>query len=144
AHVNAPIPSVSSGTGLPHELDAVFEHALAKDPARRYRTSAEFVAALRAAFADAAGSTRRMSTVPLAPPRPALSPRPVWPLLVAAVQKHQGTRSLDEAYADFNLAYTRFHLGNCDGVLQLLDRSESIQGRRNEIDRLRHDAEKTC
>jgi hypothetical protein len=171
-----------------------------------------------------------MSTVPLAPPRHALSPRPVWPLLVAllvlgavaggllayaltrgdnsathttvltrtqrgqvttivktvtsprtptaptngssasgadlnnagfakmragdyagalplleqAVQKLQGTRSLDEAYADFNLAYTRFHLGNCDGVLQLLDRSESIQGHRGEIDRLRHDAEKTC
>jgi eukaryotic-like serine/threonine-protein kinase len=230
AHVNAPIPSISYGAGLPRELDPVFERALAKDPSRRYRTSAEFVAALRAAFADAAGSTRRMSTVPLAPPRPALSPRPVWPLLVAllvlgavaggllaygltrgdnsathttvltrtqrgqvttivktvtsprtptaptngssasgadlnnagfakmragdyagalplleqAVQKLQGTRSLDEAYADFNLAYTRFHLGNCDGVLQLLDRSESIQGHRGEIDRLRHDAEKTC
>ena len=29
-------------------------------------------------------------------------------------------------------------------VYAVLDRSESIQGRRNEIDRLRHDAEKTC
>jgi transcription initiation factor IIE alpha subunit len=35
-------------------------------------------------------------------------------------------------------------LGNCDGVLDLLDRSESIQGRRKEIDRLRSQADKSC
>ena len=50
------------------------------------------------------------------------------PLLERAVQKLQGANSLDEAYADYNLAFTRFQLGNCDGVLELLDRSESIQG----------------
>ena len=50
------------------------------------------------------------------------------PLLERAVQKLQGTSSRDEAYADYNLAFTRFQLGNCDGVLELLDRSESIQG----------------
>src|SRR6185436_14807177 len=54
AHVNAPIPSVSARSGLPKELDGVFEHALAKDPARRFQTDGEFVAALRGAFADAA------------------------------------------------------------------------------------------
>jgi hypothetical protein len=232
AHVNAPVPSVSHGTGLPRELDAVFQRALAKDPAQRHRSSTEFVAALRAAFAEAAGSTRRMGAVPVPPTRTAPPGRPVWPWLAAllvlgaiaggllayaltrgddgttrttvvtrtqrvttqgqvttrtvtttttptspsggqgasgvalnnagfarmqagdytgalpllerAVQKLQGTGSLDEAYADYNLAYTRYQLGNCDGVLDLLARSESIQGHRKEIDRLQHDAEKTC
>jgi hypothetical protein len=236
AHVNAPIPSLSNETGLPRELDGVFQRALAKDPARRFGTSAELVVALRAAFADAAGSTRSMSAVTASPPRPVRSTRPVWPWLVAllllgalagglvayaltrggggdttvvtrtqrltapgetttvkqavtvtttpattpvtpqggsgasgatlnnagyakmragdytgalplleqAVQKLQGTGSLDEAYADFNLAFTRYHLGNCDGVLDLLNRSESIQGHRGPITRLRHEAEKNC
>jgi hypothetical protein len=63
------------------------------------------------------------------------------PLLERAVQRLQGTGSLDEAYADYNLAFTRVQLGNCDGVLDLLDRSESIQGQRTEIDRLREQAQ---
>ena len=58
------------------------------------------------------------------------------PLLEQAVQKLLGSGSLDEAYASYNLAYTRFQLGRCDGVLELLDRSESIQGHRGEIDSL--------
>jgi tetratricopeptide (TPR) repeat protein len=66
------------------------------------------------------------------------------PLLERAVQKLRGTRSFDEAYADYNLAFTRFQLGNCDGVLDHLDRSESIQGQRAEIDRLRQQAEESC
>ncbi|HST15719.1 MAG TPA: serine/threonine-protein kinase [Gaiellaceae bacterium] len=66
------------------------------------------------------------------------------PLLEQAVNALQGTGSLDEAYADYNLAYTRFALGDCDGVLALLDRSQQIQGHRKEIDRLRHDARKNC
>jgi hypothetical protein len=66
------------------------------------------------------------------------------PLLEQAVSALQGTGSLDEAYADFNLAFTRFALGNCDGVLGLLDRSQEIQGHRKEIDHVRHDARKTC
>jgi eukaryotic-like serine/threonine-protein kinase len=66
------------------------------------------------------------------------------PLLERAVQKLQGTRSFDEAYANYNLAFTRFQLGNCDGVLDLLDRSESIQGQRAEIDRLRQQAQENC
>jgi eukaryotic-like serine/threonine-protein kinase len=235
AHVNAPIPSVSAATGLPRELDAVFERGLAKDPARRFATGADFVAALRAALADAAGSTRQLWPVAAAPlpatrmrvhgtTRPLLAAllvlgavagallayaltrggtgptrtkivthtqrvttrgqvttfeKPVTvttspsvpagsaasgaalnnagfarmragdyagalSLLEQAVQKLDGTHSLDEAYADYNLAYTRYRLGNCDGVKELLDRSKSIQGHRSEIDRLRHQVEKTC
>jgi eukaryotic-like serine/threonine-protein kinase len=229
AHVNAPVPSVSSQTGLPRELDGVFEQALAKDPERRFATSADFVAALRAALADSAGTTRTLPVAAPAAPSAARPPRTAWPLLAAllvagalaggllaflltrngdeapavvtevrtvttqgevttveklvtvttsaapssgqsgaelnnagfakmqagdyegalplleqAVQKLQGTGSLDEAYASYNLAFTRFALGNCDGVLDLLDRSESIQGRHKDIDRLRKEAEKDC
>jgi serine/threonine-protein kinase len=249
AHVNAPVPSVSERSGLPRELDRVFERALAKDPAQRFEATADFVAALRAAFADAAGQTGTLAAVappptsvtrPLGPPArssgawPLLigllaagavagallayfltrgdggSPpapttvithvqtvttrgqvttveRPVTvttssapptssvpaavppssqsgaslnlagfrkmqqgdyagalPLLERAVQKLSGTQSLDEAYASYNLAYTRFQLGNCNGVLDLLDRSEAIQGHRSDIDRLRAQAEENC
>jgi serine/threonine protein kinase len=225
AHVNARIPSISATTGLPREVDAVFERALAKDPARRFETSADFVAALRAAFADAAGSTR---VVPVPPPPRTVSPSRTWallaallalgaiagallayfltrggdaatppvtqvrtvttlgqastvtvttpatsapspsdrsgealndagfskmqsgdfagalPLLEEAVRKLDGTRKLYEAYAKYNLAYTRFQLGNCDGVLDLLDQAEAIEGHKGPIDRLRKQAEKTC
>jgi serine/threonine-protein kinase len=238
AHVNAPVPSVSSWDGLPRELDPVFERALAKDPGARFATCADFVAALRAAFANAAGPTRELVAVapgttavtrPLPPPPARRSAWPLFlgllalgaivgallayfltrgdespsapttvvtqfrtvttqgqvttvekpvtvttsavppagqdgaalndagfakmqagdyagalPLLEQAVQKLQGTGSLTEAFASYNLAFTRFQLGNCDGVLDLLDRSESIQGHRKEIDRLRKDVEKTC
>jgi eukaryotic-like serine/threonine-protein kinase len=252
AHVNAPIPAISSAGDFPPELDRVFERALAKDPAARYPTAREFVAALTSAFSDAAGATREIAVV-APPPTPATRPlrrveeaeyapypsgapssRAAWPLLTAlllagavagallaylltrgdaaspppttvvthvrtvttqgrvttvpkavtvtttpspgvgasaggvtlnnagfkkmqagdyagalpllerAVQKLQGSRSRDEAYADYNLAFTRFQLSNCDGVLDLLDRSEAIQGQRSEIDRLRQQAEETC
>ena len=66
------------------------------------------------------------------------------PLLEQAVAKLSGTGSTTEAYADYNLAYTRYRLGNCADVVTLLDRSESIQGARREIDRLRKAAEKRC
>ena len=66
------------------------------------------------------------------------------PLLERAVQELAGSGSLGEAYASYNLAFTRFALGSCDGVLELLDRSEQVQGRRTEIDRLRRDVERQC
>jgi eukaryotic-like serine/threonine-protein kinase len=66
------------------------------------------------------------------------------PLLEAAVQKLQGTGSLPEAYADYNLAYTRFALGRCDGVTDLLESSKRIQGERSEIRDLKHRAQKAC
>src|SRR5439155_12972659 len=58
AHIHAQVPSVCDGVSLPCELDRVFATALAKDPAQRFGSCAEFVAALRAALEDAAGSTR--------------------------------------------------------------------------------------
>ena len=66
------------------------------------------------------------------------------PLLEQAVASLAGSGTLAEAYASYNLAFTRFALGSCDGVLPLLDRSESVQGERREIDRLRREAEKAC
>jgi eukaryotic-like serine/threonine-protein kinase len=248
AHVNAPVPSISARADLPRELDRCFERALSKDPARRFPTCAEFVAALRSAFAEAAGQTRQLAPVPptaatrtLPPPRrsssawplliglivagavagallayfltrggssspsapttiithvqtvttqgqvttverpvtvttsptnrpPATSSAPpapsgqsgvdlnnagyakmqagdyagALPLLEAAVQKLDGSGVLDEAFAKYNLAYTRYHLGNCDGVLDLLDQAEAIEGRKGPIDRLRAQAQQSC
>src|SRR4051794_35966074 len=66
------------------------------------------------------------------------------PLLEQAVQKLNGTGAIDAAYADFNLAYTRRKLGRCDGVLDLLNQSQSIQGHRSEIDALRADTQQNC
>ena len=66
------------------------------------------------------------------------------PLLERAVDGLSGSGSLTEAYASYNLAFTRFALGSCDAVLELLDRSEAVQGHRREIDRLRKRAEKPC
>jgi hypothetical protein len=66
------------------------------------------------------------------------------PLLTHAWRALAGSGTLNEAYTEYNLAYTRFALGRCDGVLALLDRSESIQGHRSEIDRLRARAERSC
>ncbi len=244
AHLHAAVPSVYEFCDdLPGHLDPVFRKALAKDPDERYPTGAEFVAALRDALAQAAGTTREIplappaggaagrrlppaaiavvallaaagiggaiaaflltqgdesaapqvrtrvvvrtsptrtvtqsqtvtttqqppeTTVPLPPPSP---PPPAGgqsgaqlndrgfalmrqgdyagalPPLEQAVAKLRGSGEINEAYASYNLAYTRFRLGRCDGVLALLDRSEAVQGRRKEIDRLRKDAGKAC
>jgi hypothetical protein len=66
------------------------------------------------------------------------------PLLRAAVVDLNGSGLLDEAYAAYNLAFSRFATGRCDGVVALLDRSERIQGEREEIDELRKDWEERC
>src|SRR6185312_10950749 len=92
AHVNAAVPSIAElCDGLPAELDAVFRQALAKDKARRFETASEFVGALRAALAEAAGATRSFAaTPPAAPPLSVLTPvtrrrarRRRWPVVVA-------------------------------------------------------------
>jgi eukaryotic-like serine/threonine-protein kinase len=66
------------------------------------------------------------------------------PLLEQAVAGLSGTGELAEAYASYNLAFTRLALGSCDGVVELLDRSEQVQGERKEITRLRREAERSC
>ena len=66
------------------------------------------------------------------------------PLLEQAVALSSGAGGLVEAYAAYNLAFTRLALGSCEGVTELLDRSEQVQGERKEIDRLRRDAERAC
>ena len=63
AHVNAPVPPISSASDVPAELDPVFNRALAKDPQGRFRTAGEFVAALREALDRAAGTTGRLAAV---------------------------------------------------------------------------------
>ena len=66
------------------------------------------------------------------------------PLLRQAVVALKGSNTLDEAYASYNLAFSRFAVGRCDGVTGLLDRSERIQGRRSEIDELRRQWQERC
>ena len=66
------------------------------------------------------------------------------PLLERAVDALGGSGDLAEGWASYNLALTRLALGSCDAVVDLLDRSEAVQGRRKEIDRLRRQAEKRC
>ena len=244
AHVNAPVPSAhAANAALPASFDAVFERALAKDPADRYPQASEFVAELRSALHHDAGDTgwiepvgradaptrvathqahsRRWlipvlvaamiaggvlaavlatrnskpkpqaahtvirtvtrpgttvrQTVTTAPAAATTAPATTaattaaasggsgtqlndagyaklragdyagaLPLLEQAVQRLTGTGSTSEAYADYNLAFTRRALGQCTDVLALLDRSQAIQGERKEIDRLRKDAQKRC
>ena len=66
------------------------------------------------------------------------------PFLEQAVTALRGSSSLDEAYASYNLALARFSNGDCQDVEELLDRSEQIQGKRAEINRLRKDLRKGC
>lgn len=66
------------------------------------------------------------------------------PLLEQAVAGLAGSGELAEAYASYNLAFTRRALGQCEGVIELLDRSEEIQGKRKEISKLRKEAERSC
>ena len=65
-------------------------------------------------------------------------------MLESAVAALAGTGSTTEAYASYNLALARYSVGRCDGVAELLDRSQEIQGKRKEIDRLRKRVEKDC
>lgn len=67
------------------------------------------------------------------------------PLLEEAVRKLSGTGDEVEAFALYNLAFTKLQLGQCgEDIPQMLDRSEEIQGHRKEIDRARRDYEKAC
>jgi tetratricopeptide (TPR) repeat protein len=73
AHVTGDVPSVREvNPALPVELDTVFARALAKNPAQRFTSGTEFVAALRQSLEDAAGATGIVApvTVPLASAAP--------------------------------------------------------------------------
>jgi eukaryotic-like serine/threonine-protein kinase len=249
AHVHAEIPSISSRRPeLPTELDPAFQRALAKEPAARYPSCAELVAALRRALSEAAGATTVLPVVAPQPgPPPVQRTRRLWPLLVGgllaaalagvglaaaltgdgeeqsatptvappstivrtvattlpgttdlvtitaappqteappeteapppepvsgasgaelndqgfrlmqagdyasalpllaqSVQKLRGSGELAEAYASYNLAFTRLQLGQCGGVVKLLDRSEAVQGHRREIEEARAQASRSC
>jgi serine/threonine-protein kinase len=64
AHAHLPVPSISMiNPELPPEMDAVFERALAKDPAARFPTCEKFVAALGRADA-ASPEPMRIITLP--------------------------------------------------------------------------------
>jgi serine/threonine-protein kinase len=215
AHVHAEIPSVSE------KLDPVFQHALAKDPRRRFETSAELVQALKAALGGGMTTTRLLpaprrtslalvgafvvavaiagaglaailtggsdgksaapravvrtrtlpgttvrETVTQQPPSSSSVPTPPPPTPVSggngvaltdqatrylqsgdfgaaersarqAVGALQGSGELYEAYAEYDLGVALAQLGRCDEALPHLDRSQTLQGRRKEIDKAR-------
>jgi tetratricopeptide (TPR) repeat protein len=84
--VHEPVPSLCErDPSLPCELDPVFERALAKDPAQRYPTCADFVADLRAALQSAAGTTAgwRPTPVPVLAPAYVRRRRSRWPIWIA-------------------------------------------------------------
>jgi serine/threonine-protein kinase len=67
------------------------------------------------------------------------------PLFQEAVAKLSGTGERVEAFALYNLAYTRLQLGDCGGdIPDLLKRSEQIQGHRSEIDAAQEQYEEQC
>ncbi|HEV8462801.1 MAG TPA: serine/threonine-protein kinase [Gaiellaceae bacterium] len=221
AHVREPVPDIRDlDPSLPVATSAVFERALAKDPAARYPTAQAFVDDLQRSFVGAPAAPKRdyrpwivvvagilvaaglvagilsvgggggdrattvvrtvthqgttvqetvTTTATTTAATAATTPQQTvaaasgttlnnegyakmrardftgaLPLLEQAVGKLRGSGSLDEAYADYNLAYTRRALGQCTDVLALLDNSQRIQGHRFEIDRLRRDAQRAC
>ncbi len=65
AHVNEPVPSIHQrNPSLPPALDRTFRRAMAKDPADRFGSGAELVAALRDALAE---PTQPRRATPLPP-----------------------------------------------------------------------------
>lgn len=83
AHVHAEVPAIGSQRlDLPQELDGVFARALAKDPAARYGSAAEFVADLRDAVHDSSPRTAVLHAIPR---RARRGPLPIVVALVALV-----------------------------------------------------------
>jgi serine/threonine protein kinase len=85
AHITDPVPLASErGVGLPDSVDAVFERALAKDPAARFPSAAGFVQALGAALAGPTAMPTRILTTSSPPPRHRAR-RAVWLAPLAAL-----------------------------------------------------------
>src|SRR3954470_14689141 len=77
AHADdAPRAASDAAPALPPAVDDVFARALAKDPAQRPATAAEFAGALERGLGDATEATRAMTPVPAraATPPPAAAP----------------------------------------------------------------------
>jgi serine/threonine protein kinase len=90
AHIHEPVPPASQrGVGLSPAVDRVFDHALAKDPADRYRSGGQFVDALRGALAGGETATRVLPAAVPPPTRRVPPPerRAPWvvPLVIAAL-----------------------------------------------------------
>ncbi len=66
------------------------------------------------------------------------------PLLQQAVRKLSGSGSADEAYADYNLAYSTLALGHCNDVLACSTGHRRFRGTARRSTGLRHDARKDC
>ncbi|MDQ3894736.1 MAG: tetratricopeptide repeat protein, partial [Actinomycetota bacterium] len=66
------------------------------------------------------------------------------PVLRQAVESLRGTYTSSdraEAYANYNLGYTLLRLGRCEEALPYLNRSERLQGHREEIDAAQAEAQ---
>jgi eukaryotic-like serine/threonine-protein kinase len=86
AHVHESVPSACEREReLPCEVDAVLARALAKDPAERYSSAADFVADLRDAFSRAAGATI------VAAPAPSFH-EPDWVVPPHVLRRGRGSR----------------------------------------------------
>ena len=87
AHANEPVPSASARrSGLPREVDLVFQRALAKRPEHRYPSAHAFVEALEDALRAGATDATAIMPVPVPPQAPVpVSRRPArgWPLVLA-------------------------------------------------------------
>lgn len=90
SHISAPIPDPADRLpGVPPALGPVFRRALAKEPAERYASGAEFTAAFRAALAGAPDRTQVTPTVrvPQTPaPTMPVPPMPVSPMPAPQVE----------------------------------------------------------
>lgn len=75
AHLQRPPPRVTDlAPGLPSALDGVIARAMAKDPAQRYRTAADFSGAAAAALDERTVPAPQRRFAPPAPPQPSLPP----------------------------------------------------------------------
>ena len=87
-HLSAPLPPLAARrTGLPGTLDAVIEHATAKDPLKRYHDTDSLLVDLRRAIRGEAQVAKHIATVPELPP------------LTAADNPYKGLRAFGEADA---------------------------------------------